>query len=101
MMVWLVPCEFMIAATFLWIPRIPSLISIRAKTSPSCRFQKGAFKEWDLLIMSKTLCEMKKLLKSDFVLYKQFVCNASHVCTKCGRAANDKKLLCKPERLKD
>jgi hypothetical protein len=51
--------------------------------------------------MSKTLCEMKKLLKSDFVLYKQFVCNASHVCTKCGRAANDKKLLCKPERLKE
>ena len=52
-------------------------------------------------LMSKTLCEMKKLLKSDFVLYKQFVCNSTHVCTKCGRAANDKKLLCKPERLKE
>jgi hypothetical protein len=51
--------------------------------------------------MSKTLCEMKKMLKSDFTLYKQFVCNASHVCTMCGRAANDKKLLCKPERLKE
>ena len=91
----------MIEATFPGIPRTPSLKSIRAKNCPLCRFQKGAFKEWGLLIMSKTLCEMKKLLKSDFVLYKQLVGNASHVCTKCGRAANDKKLLCKPEQLKD
>ena len=51
--------------------------------------------------MSKTLCEMKKLLKADFQLYRQFVREASHVCTKCGRAANDKKLLCRPERLKE
>lgn len=50
------------------------------------------------LTMAKTLCEMKKQLKSDFLAYKLMVCNASHVCTKCGRAANDKKLLCKPER---
>jgi len=50
--------------------------------------------------MAKTLCEMKKLLKVDFQLYKQYVSDATHVCTKCGRAANDKKLLCKPERLK-
>lgn len=49
----------------------------------------------------KTLCEMKKQLKSDFSAYKLLVCNASHVCTKCGRAANNNKLLCKPERLKD
>lgn len=55
----------------------------------------------ELRLMSKTLCEMKKQLKSDFGLYKQLVCNATHVCTKCGRAANDKKLLCKPERLKE
>lgn len=51
--------------------------------------------------MAKTLCEMKKLLKSDFRSYKRLVCNASHVCTKCGRAANDKNLLCRPERLKE
>jgi hypothetical protein len=51
--------------------------------------------------MSKTLCEMKKLLKADFKLYKQYVGDATHVCTKCGRAANDKKLLCKPERIKE
>lgn len=50
--------------------------------------------------MSKTLCELKKLLKADFKTYKQLVCDPSHVCTKCGRTANDKKLLCKPERLK-
>ena len=51
--------------------------------------------------MSKTLCEMKKQLKADFSAYKLLVCNASHICTKCGRAANNKGLLCKPERLKD
>ena len=51
--------------------------------------------------MSKTLCEMKKQLKSDFKQYKLYVCDPSHVCTKCGRAANDKNLLCKPERLKE
>jgi hypothetical protein len=51
--------------------------------------------------MSKTLCEMKKQLKADFKLYKLLVTDATHICTKCGRAANDKKLLCKPERLKD
>lgn len=50
--------------------------------------------------MAKTLCEMKQLLKADFDDYKQLVYNASHICTKCGRAANDKKLLCKPEKLK-
>lgn len=51
--------------------------------------------------MSKTLCELKKLLKSDFKSYKKLVNDASHVCTHCGRVANDKKLLCKPERLKE
>ena len=51
--------------------------------------------------MSKTLCELKKLLKSDFKSYRKLVCDASHVCTHCGRVANDKKLLCMPERLKD
>ena len=50
--------------------------------------------------MTKTLCEMKKLLKADFTEYKQYVAGASQICTTCGRAANEKKLLCKPERLK-
>ena len=49
--------------------------------------------------MARTLCELKKLLKSDFKTYKKFVCDPSHVCTKCGRTANEKKLVCKPQRL--
>ena len=52
--------------------------------------------------MSKTLCEMKKQLKWDFAAYKLLVCNASHVCGQSVvGAANDKKLLCKPVRLKE
>ncbi|MDA0659542.1 MAG: hypothetical protein O3C60_11950 [Planctomycetota bacterium] len=51
--------------------------------------------------MSKTLCELKKLLKSDFKTYRKLVTDASHVCTKCGRVANDKQLLCRPDRLKE
>jgi hypothetical protein len=50
--------------------------------------------------MSRTLCDLKKLLKSDFEAYKSYVCDPSHVCRKCGRVANDKQRLCKPERLK-
>jgi hypothetical protein len=53
------------------------------------------------LKMSETLCELKKLLKADLKSYKRYVREATHVCTRCGRVANDKKLLCKPERLKD
>jgi hypothetical protein len=51
--------------------------------------------------MPKTLCEMKKQLKADFSTYKKLVCDPTHVCSKCGRAANDRKLLCKPDRLKE
>ena len=51
------------------------------------------------LPMARTLCELKKLLKSDFKTYKKFVCDPTHVCTKCGRTSNAKKLVCKPERL--
>lgn len=51
--------------------------------------------------MSRTLCELKKLMKTDFKSYKKLVCDASHVCGRCGRVANDKKLLCRPERLKE
>ena len=50
--------------------------------------------------MAKTLCEMKKLLKSDFQIYKQYVCQPTHACSRCGRAGNDRKMLCKPERLR-
>lgn len=50
--------------------------------------------------MSKSLCELKKTLKQDFGTYISLVDNPTHVCRKCGRVANSKKLLCKPVKLK-
>lgn len=50
--------------------------------------------------MSKTLCELKKTLKTDFDAFVQLVNNPTHVCHKCGRTANSKKLVCKPIKLK-
>ena len=50
--------------------------------------------------MTKPLCELKKSLKRDFDGYLQLVNNPTHVCRKCGRSANSKKLLCKPVSLK-
>ncbi len=49
--------------------------------------------------MSKPLCELKKSLKADFKAYMQLIRDPTHVCQKCGRAANDKRLLCKPMKL--
>jgi len=49
--------------------------------------------------MAKTLCDLKKLLKTDFEAYQQHVRHATHVCRKCGRVANDKQRLCKAQRL--
>ncbi|GIW98614.1 MAG: hypothetical protein KatS3mg111_1947 [Pirellulaceae bacterium] len=46
--------------------------------------------------MTKTLCELKKPLKKDTVEYLKKVRDATHACHKCGRAANDRRLLCKP-----
>ena len=51
-------------------------------------------------LVPKTLCDLKKLLKSDFETYAKYVCDPSHVCRKCGRVANEKQRLCKPQRLK-
>ena len=44
----------------------------------------------------KQLCDLKKSLKGDIGSYMDLVTNPTHICTKCGRAANSKKLLCKP-----
>ena len=49
--------------------------------------------------MAKTLCELKKRLKADINEYVQLVDQPTHVCKKCGRVANDKKLLCKPLKI--
>lgn len=55
---------------------------------------------WILVpIMAKTLCDLKKLLKTDFEAYQQHVRHAAHVCQKCGRVADDKQRLCKAQRL--
>ena len=49
--------------------------------------------------MPKTMCDLKKQLKSDMAAYQLLVIHGTHVCTKCGRVANDKKRLCKAEKL--
>ena len=49
--------------------------------------------------MTKTLCEQKKLLKTDIKAWLQLVSNPTHICRRCGRLANKKKLLCKSIKL--
>lgn len=55
--------------------------------------------EWKLL-MVKTLCKISCKSRKDHKKFKLLVCEPTHLCSKCGRAANDKKLLCKPQKLK-
>jgi hypothetical protein len=50
--------------------------------------------------MAKSLCDMEKLLKKDFDAYTVLVNQPRFVCTKCGRAANKKKSLCEPKKIK-
>jgi hypothetical protein len=50
--------------------------------------------------MGKELCKLKKSLKSDLHSYALLVNQPTHVCKKCGRAGNSKKLLCSPARIK-
>ena len=51
--------------------------------------------------MGKELCKIQgKLMACDMDSYIQLVDNPKHVCKKCGRVANKKKLLCKPKRIK-
>ena len=51
-------------------------------------------------VMAKKLCDLKKLLKSDMKAFANHVVDATHLCKKCGRVANCKKVLCEPSRLK-
>lgn len=46
--------------------------------------------------MGKELCKLKKSLKSEVDEYILLVNQPTHVCRKCGRAGNRKKLLCEP-----
>lgn len=49
----------------------------------------------------KKICKLVKddVLEEDLKEFKQLVVNPTHLCIKCGRVANDKKLLCEPEKL--
>jgi hypothetical protein len=51
--------------------------------------------------MSDTLCKLVKheILKKDFESYRKLVKKPTHICDKCGRAANDKKSLCSPKEI--
>jgi hypothetical protein len=48
----------------------------------------------------KELCKMKQSLKIDISSYMLHVNKPTHVCQKCGRAANSKKQLCSPIKIK-
>ena len=50
--------------------------------------------------MVKTLCDLQCQLKTDPKAYVKLVVNATHLCKKCGRVANNKKVLCSSVRLK-
>ncbi len=50
--------------------------------------------------MTKELCKIKKsLLTKDLRAYMRLVDQPTHVCEKCGRVANKKKLLCRPLKI--
>ncbi len=52
-------------------------------------------------LKGKGLCKLVKedVLDKDLKDFKKLVMNPTHICTKCGRVANDKACLCKPEKL--
>jgi len=52
-------------------------------------------------LKDKRICKLVKddHLEEDLKEFKKLVADPTHLCLKCGRVANDKKLLCKPERL--
>jgi hypothetical protein len=55
---------------------------------------------WQRGRLMKELCKMKKALKKDLSTYMAYVIEPTHVCKKCGRAANQKKRLCKSKKIK-
>ena len=51
--------------------------------------------------MGKELCKIQEaLIRKDLRAYVALVDAPKHVCKKCGRVANKKKLLCKPVKIK-
>ncbi len=51
--------------------------------------------------MTKSLCKLigKKILKEDPAAYIDLVSKPRFVCFNCGRVADSKKNLCKPENM--
>lgn len=49
----------------------------------------------------KKLCKLvkKDILKEDLEGYIKLIKKPTHVCDKCGRAANEKKALCNPKEI--
>ena len=50
----------------------------------------------------KRLCKWKKsAYKDELDELRRLVADAKFVCRRCGRAANDRKCLCDPARIRD
>jgi len=49
--------------------------------------------------MGKSLCKLKKELKTDIRSYTLLVKSPQYVCDKCGRCANKKKNLCSAQKM--
>jgi hypothetical protein len=50
----------------------------------------------------KTLCKWgEKQIEKRMKKLKKIVSNPSHVCKKCGRAASNEKVLCKPVSIQE
>ena len=50
------------------------------------------------------MAKLCKIVKKDFLKkheeeYEQHIVGATYWCTKCGRAANSKSVLCKPKKI--
>lgn len=59
----------------------------------------GKDKSSKRLPTNETLCELKIHLKDHLEEFKELVRQPTHVCRKCGRAANTPTNLCKPDPL--
>jgi hypothetical protein len=49
--------------------------------------------------MAKELCKLKKHLRRDFEEIAALVDRPRFLCVECGRAANEKRRLCKPKKM--
>jgi len=68
---------------------------------PVIKNKKGKKSDKIKVAKTHTLCKLvkKDFLKKHFSEYRGLVANPEWVCRKCGRVANDPKLLCKPIQL--